>query len=94
MADYYSHNDPRRKGNDQYLDYDTGSNAKWIWAGIVLVAVVALIAIGSSGGGTVTSDGAPAAISDQTTEMAPAAPVGTDAPAVETAPAVPAAPAD
>ncbi len=60
MADYYSHNDPRRKGNDQYLDYDTGSGAKWIWAGIVLVAFIALIALGSSGGGTVTEGAAPA----------------------------------
>ncbi len=85
MADYYSHNDPRRKGNDRYLDYDTGSNAKWLWAGIVLVAVVALIAIGSSGTGTVTSDGAPAAIGDQATGTTPA---GTDAPALETAPVI------
>ncbi len=57
MADYYSHNDPRRKGNDQYLDYDTGSGAKWIWAGIVLVAFIALIALGSSGSGPVATDG-------------------------------------
>lgn len=79
MADYYSHNDPRRKGNDQYLDYDTGNGAKWIWAAIVLIAFVALIALGSSGGAPVTDgtspaaevEGAPAA----TIETAPAAPV-------------------
>lgn len=94
MADYYSHNDPRRKTSDQYLDYDTGSNAKWIWAAIVLVAVVALIAIGSSGGGNVATDGAPAAVGDTATEMAPATPPAADAPALETAPAAPAAPAD
>lgn len=82
MADYYSHNDPRRKGNEQYLDYDTGGGAKWIWAGILLVAFIALILLGSMGSGTVTtSDGAaPAAISDgtapaATAETAPVAPV-------------------
>ena len=93
MADYYSHNDPKRKTNDQYLDYDTGSNAKWIWAAIVLVAVVALIAIGSSGG-NVATDGTPAVVDGQATEMAPATPPAADAPALETAPAAPAAPAD
>lgn len=88
MADYYSHNDSRRKNTD--LDYDTGSNAKWLWAGIVLVAVVALIALGSSGGGNVATDGAPAAVGDTTTEMAPAAPLATDDAGAGTAPAAPA----
>ena len=45
MADYYSHNDPRRKGNDQYLDYDTGSGAKWVWAIIVPEAAPATPAV-------------------------------------------------
>ena len=73
MADYYSHNDPRRKGNDQYLDYETGSGAKWIWAGIVLVAFVALIALGSTGGGPAPDGEAPAAAVNP--QPAPAAPV-------------------
>ena len=78
MADYYSHNDPRRKGNEQYLDYDGGSGAKWVWAGIALVALVALLALGSTGGG-VPADGT-AAVGAETapaataTETAPAAP--------------------
>ena len=46
MADYYTHNDPRRKGNDQYIDEYSGGSAKWIWAAIVLIAFVALIALG------------------------------------------------
>ena len=72
MADYYSHNDPRRKGNDQYLDYETGSGAKWIWAIIVLIAFVALIALGSSGGAP--TDGA-APVAAPQAESPPAAPV-------------------
>ena len=77
MADYYSHNDPRRKGNDQYLDYDTGGSAKWIWAAIFLVAFIALITLGSSGGAPVADGTAPGA------ETPPTA-------TIETAPAVPA----
>lgn len=58
MADYYSHNDGRKKG-DQYLDYDTGSSASWLWAVVVVVAIVALIALGSSGGeGVAPAEGA------------------------------------
>lgn len=78
MADYYSHNDPRKKGNQQYLDYDTGSGAKWIWAVIVLIAFVALIALGSSGGAP-TGEGAAVAIP----ETAPAAPAAPALPATE-----------
>lgn len=56
MADYYSHNDPRKK-NDQYYETHTGSGASWIWAIVVVVAIVALIALGSSGGeGTAPAD--------------------------------------
>lgn len=75
MADYYSHNDPRRKGNEQYLDYDTGGSAKWIWAVIVLIAFVALIVLGSTS--NVPTDGAaPAAVPQaDTAPAAPAAPV-------------------
>ena len=60
MADYYSHRDPRQKG-DQYLDYDTGRGAGWIWAIVVLVAVVALIALGTTGGTGDSTAGMPAA---------------------------------
>ncbi|MCG6885246.1 MAG: hypothetical protein LJE62_15970 [Silicimonas sp.] len=74
MADYYSHNDPRRKGNEQYLDYDTGSGAKWIWGGIVLVAIFALLALGSTGGG-VPADGA-ATAADPALQAAPAGTAG------------------
>lgn len=75
MADYYSHNDPRRKANEQYLDYDTGGSAKWIWAVIVLIAFVALIVLGSSGGAP-TDGAAPVAVPQaDTAPAAPAAPV-------------------
>ena len=74
MADYYSHRDPRNKG-DQYLDYDTGSGVGWVWAIVVLVAIVALIALGSSGGGESTgAEGAePAVSTDMSTIEAPSA---------------------
>jgi|GEM_PF-6515298 hypothetical protein len=70
MADYYSHNDPRKKGDGHYPDVHKGSSASWIWALIVLVAVVALIALGASGGGDTT---APAA-TGETAAPAAAAP--------------------
>ena len=86
MADYYSHRDPRQKG-DQYLDYETGSGLGWIWAIVVLVAFVALIALGVSGGGDgTTADGATAAGADAT------APVAADSSTIE-APAATTAPA-
>lgn len=72
MADYYSHNDPRRKGNEQYLDYDTGSGGKWIWAVIILVAFVALIALGSTGSGPVPDGAAPTVAAEP--QAAPAVP--------------------
>ena len=55
MSDQYSYNDPTRRGEHRgAMDYGT-SSSNWIWALIVLVALVALIAIGSSSGGV--SDG-------------------------------------
>lgn len=63
MADYYSHNDPRRKQGDQYLDYNTGSSG-WVWGGILAVAVIALIMLGLFAGGdgaTGVESAAPAA---------------------------------
>ena len=85
MADYYSHNDPRRKGSDPYLDYDTGSGAKWIWAAIALVAVIALLTLGSTGGG-IPADGTAPALQSQA-DAVPAAPAADDpalaAPATE-----------
>lgn len=72
MADYYSRHDPHRGAGESRLDYDTGSTGRWIWAALILVAVVGLIALGSIGAG----DG---------NETAPAAaiesPAGADAPA-------------
>lgn len=74
MADYYSHRDPRQKG-DQYLDYDTGSNTGWIWAIVVLVALVGLFALGSSGGGDGAAiDGVTPAATDPSSIEAPTAP--------------------
>ena len=83
MADYYSHRDPRgQKGDAYYLDYEASSGVGWIWAVIVLVAVVALISLGASGGSESTAEGAaPAAAGDTTTIDAPAAttaPAATD----------------
>jgi hypothetical protein len=72
MSDYYSHNDAR-KGHDTF-DYDTGSGAGWIWALVVVVAFVGLIALGASGGGDGTQTGATALeAAPPTTEAAPAA---------------------
>lgn len=73
MADYYSHRDPRKKG-DQYLDYDTGSGAGWIWAVIVVLAFIALLVLGTSGGneGTATDAATPAAAGDTSSIDAPA----------------------
>lgn len=51
MADYYSQHDPRRGAGRSDLDYETGSAGRWIWAALILVAVVALIALGSIGAG-------------------------------------------
>ena len=75
MSDYYSHRDHAQTGHKPgYADYaDTGSGTKWIWAGIILVALIALFGIGLSGGGTTIDDAAPAA-APATTETAPAAP--------------------
>ena len=66
MSDYYSHRTPKgTNGSPGAMDYDTGGGASWIWAILIIVALVALIAIGSSGGvsdGTASGDlGAPAA---------------------------------
>lgn len=96
MADYYSHRDPRQKG-DKYLDYDTGSGAGWIWAIVVLVAFVALIALGTSGGvvdGTATDGTAPAATdslappADNTMAPPPAADTSTPEAPAATAPVI------
>lgn len=66
MADYYSHNDPRRKGNDRYIDDYAGTSNNWIWAALIFVAFVGLIVLGSTGSSTVTTDGAAPAVTDQT----------------------------
>lgn len=66
MSDFYSYRDPQKPGQQQYMDYDTGTGAGWIWAIVVLVALVALVAIGMSGG----------AVEEETvTPATPAAPV-------------------
>ena len=59
MSDYYSHRDPTRPGHKPgYPDYaDTGSGGTWLWVGIVLVAIVALIGAGLAGGGGETTEG-------------------------------------
>ncbi|MDA9865323.1 hypothetical protein N9C96_01465 [bacterium] len=82
MADYYSHKDPRQKG-DQYLDHESGSHFGWIWAIILVVALVALVALGSSGGGEGTAaDGATPAAADATASGT----TSIDAPAASAAP--------
>ena len=50
MSDYYSYRDPQKPGQQHSLDYDTGTGSGWIWAIVVLVALVALVAVGFSGG--------------------------------------------
>ncbi len=83
MSDYYSPRDPARTSQKAgYPDYSyAGSTSTWLWVGIVLVAIVALIALGVSGGsdnGQVTTDGVVApeatlAVPDATvTETVPA----------------------
>lgn len=77
MSDYYSHRDQARPGHRPgYTDYaDTGTGGAWLWIGIVLVAIVALIGAMFAGGGTETSpDGA-------AIETAPAVAPDTTAPA-------------
>ena len=89
MSDYYSHNDPKRRDAYQRMDYDTGSGSGWIWGGILAVALIALIALGMSGGGDgtgidPTGADAPAAVEQgAATEAAPALPTddGAAAPA-------------
>lgn len=73
MADYYSHNDSRKK-NDQYYEEYKGSGASWVWAVVVIVAILALIALGSSGGDGVapTDAAAPAAAPAADGTVAPA----------------------
>lgn len=72
MADYYSHRDPRNKKDQQYLDYNTGGGAGWVWAGVILVAIVALIALGSTGGGETEATGtSPAAAVEAPAPTAP-----------------------
>lgn len=53
MSDYYSHRDQARQEHRHgYPDYATeGSGGTWLWAAIALVALVALIGAGMSGGG-------------------------------------------
>lgn len=83
MSDFYStHRDRAQPGHRPgYSDYAGASGGSgWIWGGILLVAVIALLALMSSGGGTPSADG-------QLLETAPA----TD---TTTQPAVPATPAD
>lgn len=72
MSDYYSHQTPRRDAHQRNLDYGTGSGAGWIWVVFAIIAFIALILVGSSGG-PVETTGAPAA--PGTTEPAVAAPV-------------------
>lgn len=77
MSDYYSHRDRVRPGHrDGYTDYAAqGTGATWIWVAIVLVAFVALIGAGlSGGGGEGVSEGA-------AIEAVPAAPEATPTPA-------------
>lgn len=74
MADYYSQHDPRRGAGQGRLDYDDGSTGRWIWAALILVAVVGLIALGSIGAGDGDrSESVPAATAEGT--------MGGDAPA-------------
>lgn len=73
MSDYHSQRPPEGRGA---MDYGSGSGASWIWALIILVALVALVAIGSSGGvDDGTGDGVGAA---------PPAVPATEAPATQT----------
>ncbi len=59
MSDYHSQRPPPGRST---MEYGTGSSASWIWALIILVALVALVAIGSSGGvDDGTGDGSAAA---------------------------------
>ena len=75
MSDYYSHRDHSQTGRKQgYTDYaDTGSGSKWLWVGIILVAIVALFGVGLSGAGTAVDEASPA-VQPATTEAAPAVP--------------------
>lgn len=86
MSDYYSHRDRAQPGHKPgYTDYAGGKpGGAWLWGGIVLVAVVALIGLGLSGGGTPSDGSATVAAPDE-----PAPPA-----AAEPSDAVPAAPAN
>ena len=75
MSDYYTHKDPRKAGQNDTFDYETGSGAGWFWALVVVVAFVGLIAIGATGGGV--EDGAEATAVSPTVEPA-AAPTAPD----------------
>ena len=78
MSDYYSQNDRHARNTPDYYDNVGGGGAGWLWAGIGLFAVVALLAAIFSGGGgdgtaPVAADGAaPAATEEQLITPAPA----------------------
>ena len=80
MSDYYSQNDRHTRSTPDYYDNVGSGGMGWLWAGIALFAVVALIAAifsGGGGDGTATTTGA----------EAPATGLETPAPA-DTAPTV------
>lgn len=52
MSDYYSHKDRHRTGTPDYYDNVGSGGATWLWVGILLFALVALLAAVFSGGGT------------------------------------------
>lgn len=74
MSDYYSYNDPKRaKEKHGTVDYSQGSSTAWIWALVILVALVGLIAIGSTGGVSDGTDLAPPATPEPATTVVPQA---------------------
>ncbi len=80
MSDYYSHQDRHRQNqtNDYYDSVGSGGTV-WLWVGIFLFALVALLAAVFSGGGEGTApEGAAPAAAIETPAPADAAPIVTE----------------
>ena len=76
MSDYYSYKDPKGPGaGNRAIDYDTGGSSSWLWAVVIVVALILLVAIGSSGG---VEDNAVAPPATPAVEATPTQPAVTD----------------